>query len=220
MKRVAIIGSSGPALVIADIVQKASEQDLVGFLDPNRNIGEKIRGLPVLGAENDILRLRERHQIDECIVGIGNNFVRAAIVEKLHSLGFESYATAIHPSANIGLGVTVNSGTVICAGACINTDAVASNHCILNTNCTVEHGSRLSRFCSIAPSAVMGGECEIGEYSAIGIGAVIKHGVSVGSNTVVGAGSLLLRSVGNDLVVYGSPATSVRARCYGDDYLV
>jgi acetyltransferase-like isoleucine patch superfamily enzyme len=74
-------------------------------------------------------------------------------------------------------------------------------------------------FSSLAPHATTGGSCRIGSYSAISIGAVLIHGVHIGNNTVVGAGSLVLKPLDSFIVAYGSPAKVIRKRKAGDKYL-
>ena len=46
----------------------------------------------------------------------------------------------------------------------------------------------------------------MGECGWIGIGAAIRHGVSVGANVQVGAGAAVVSDVPDDLLVAGVPA--------------
>ena len=49
MKNIAIVGSSGHARVIIDIVQQEKKFNIVGLLDRFRNVGEHVLGYPILG---------------------------------------------------------------------------------------------------------------------------------------------------------------------------
>ena len=52
------------------------------------------------------------------------------------------------------------------------------------------------------------------EASWIGIGASVKHGVSIGENVVVGAGAAVVEDVADGRNVVGVPARSVESdRC-------
>ena len=219
MSRIAIIGTSGHAQVVADIIRTSGQHHLIGFLDPNRRKGDILNGLEVLGPESDILTLREQHQIDACTIGVGDNAIRGRIASNLADLGFEDFATVIHPAATIASNVILGSGIVVCAGVCINPGSQIGNHALLNTNSTIDHDSSLASITSVAPGAVLGGGCRVGEGSVIGIGAVLKQGVEIGENTVIGAGSLVLHSFGDNLVAYGSPAQLIRSRLHGEPYL-
>jgi len=77
----------------------------------------------------------------------------------------------------------------------------------------------MSDFCSLAPAAVTGGNVKIGMRSAISIGAVIKHGITIGNDCVIGANSFLNKDLPHNIVAYGVPARKVRNRNIGDSYL-
>jgi acetyltransferase-like isoleucine patch superfamily enzyme len=105
------------------------------------------------------------------------------------------------------------------AGAAINPCCSVGRFCIMNTNSSLDHDSTLEDFASLAPGATTGGNCRIGQFSAVGIGAVMIHGIHVGEHTVIGAGSLVMKPIESFVVAYGSPARAVRNRKQGDEYL-
>jgi len=74
-------------------------------------------------------------------------------------------------------------------------------------------------FSSLAPGALTGGRVRIGARSAVSIGATVKHGVSIGSDSVIGASSYVHTDVPAGVVAYGSPARKVRERFQGETYL-
>ena len=51
---------------------------------------------------------------------------------------------------------------------------------------------------------------KIGEYTKVGMGSTIFDGVNVGNNTIIGAGSLVTKSVPDNVVAYGVPARVIR----------
>jgi acetyltransferase-like isoleucine patch superfamily enzyme len=71
----------------------------------------------------------------------------------------------------------------------------------------------------LAPNATTGGNVSVGEFSAISIGATIKHGISIGKHTIIGAGALVLNNFGDNCIVYGTPAKEIRKRTAGERYL-
>jgi sugar O-acyltransferase (sialic acid O-acetyltransferase NeuD family) len=220
MKRIAIVGSSGHARVVIDIVRRQGEFTIEGLIDRFRGIGEQTLGVPVLGAEEDLPELAEARSLSGVIVAIGDNHVRAQVAEKVARLCPDlPWVSAIHPSAEIGLQATIGAGTVVMPGAVVNACASVGRCCIVNTRACLDHDSTLEDFASLAPGVVTGGNCRIGRYSAIGIGAVLVHGVTVGQHVVIGAASLVTHAIGDNVVAYGSPARVVRQRAAGDRYL-
>ena len=88
MDNIVIIGSSGHAKVIIDIVQQQGKYNIVGLLDRFRDVGEKTLGYPVLGKEEDLPELIKAHALKGAIVAIGDNFVRSKVVAPLDA-GYE-----------------------------------------------------------------------------------------------------------------------------------
>ena len=71
----------------------------------------------------------------------------------------------------------------------------------------------------VAPQACAGGNVEIGDYSAICLGARIIHRVRIGAHAVIGAGATVLKHVPARVTAYGTPARIIRSREIGDVYL-
>lgn len=220
MQRVIVIGASGHARVVADVLEKAGKYEVIGLLDASAPAGSARFGYPVLGDDNDLPRVVERHGIVGGVVGVGDNWIRRLIHDRLLTLlpGFR-FVSAIHPAAVLGSGVIVGEGSVVVAGAVINPGSVIGSGCIVNTGASVDHDSMMEDFSSLAPRAVTGGQVRVGTGAAVGIGATLIHGITIGEHAVVGAGSTVLRDVPALVVAYGSPARVVRAREAGDRYL-
>lgn len=220
MKNIVIIGSSGHAKVVIDIVRRESKFNLVGLLDRFRNIGEETMGSPVLGSEEDLPELIQSYNLEGALVAIGDNFVRSLVVARIREISPElPLVSAIHPQSCIATGVSVGDGTVVMAGVVINSCCSVGRCCILNTQCSLDHDSIMGDFSSLAPGVATGGNCRIGEYSAVSLGAVVGPSVNIGEHTVIGAGSLAIKSIGPFAVAYGVPARAIRNRKKGDKYL-
>jgi len=220
MDNIVIIGSSGHAKVVIDIVRREGRYHLVGLLDRFRAVGEETLGYRVLGREEDLPGLVATHALRGMLVAVGDNFARATVVARVRALCPDlPWVTAIHPAACLGLDVVVGEGTVVMAGVTINACASVGRGCVLNTRSSLDHDCVLSDYASLAPGVVTGGGCRIGPHAALGIGAVLVHGVEVGEHTVIGAGSVVTKSIDPFVVAYGTPARVVRARKAGDAYL-
>ena len=220
MDNVVIIGSSGHAKVVADIILAENRLNLVGFLDRDGDTAAAVLGLPVLGKDTDLPLLLARHEVTGVIVGIGDNYSRAAVSTRIAGeLPEVKFFSAVHPHASIARDVAIGDGTVVMAGAVVNAGCKMKRGCIVNTGASLDHDSTMLDFSSLAPGVVTGGNCVIGDHAAIGIGAVIAHGVTVGDHAVVGAGSTVLKDIARFSVAYGSPARFVRERAVGEKYL-
>lgn len=219
--KVVIVGSSGHAKVVLDIIEKEGRYAVQGFIDAFKQAGQVQCGYPVLGSESDLPQLIAAHGLYGYIVAIGDNYVRMQVCQKVakHASDRLVLVNAIHPQAVIAKRVAMGSGNVVMAGAIVNTDCILSNNTITNTRASLDHDSVLEDGASLAPNATLGGNCHIGRGAAIGISATLIHRIRVGENAVVGAGATVLKDVAPNTVVYGSPARWVRNRQAGDTYL-
>jgi serine O-acetyltransferase len=97
----------------------------------------------------------------------------------------------IHPGARIGRGVFIDHGM----GVVIGETAVIGNNCLLYQGVTLggtgkQHGKR---------------HPTLKENVVVGAGAKVLGAITVGANTRIGAGSVLLRDVASDSTVVGIP---------------
>jgi sugar O-acyltransferase (sialic acid O-acetyltransferase NeuD family) len=215
-RKAALVGSSGHARVILDILKCQGKYQVVGFIDSYKPVGTEQMGLPVLGTEMDLPTM----EVDAVFVAIGDNAVRARLTERIRTVcpGIE-FLVAIHPAAVVASDAIVGAGTAIMAGAVVNPGCEIGEGCIVNTRASLDHDGRMADFSSLAPGVVTGGNVHVGRGAAIGIGASIFHGVSVGEDAVVGGGSVVTRDVAALSVAYGVPAKAVRTRQPGEKYL-
>lgn len=203
--RIIIWGASGHALVIADIVRLSGTYEIVAFIDdvdPRRH-NTNFEGVAVVDREQ-LVPLRESG-VEYAIVGVGDCAARLKLAEAAREKGF-ALATAIHPRATIAAGVEIGSGSVVVAGSVINPGCSIGENAIINTSASVDHECVIEDGAHIGPGANLGGNVKVGRGSWIGLGAKIKDGVTIGARAIVGAGSVVLRDVPPETVVYGVPA--------------
>lgn len=178
------------------------------------NVGKHEQGYYTVD-EEDLPSLIEEYGITSAIVAIGDNWVRAKVIERLPL----PVTTAISPSATIARGVAIGDGTVICPGAIIGPDCTIGRGCLINTRSSLDHDSVMEDYSSLAPASTTGGNVRIGTYSAICLGAHIIHRIEIGSHCVIGASSLVCKNVDSYSVVYGVPAKYIRSRNADAKYL-
>lgn len=197
-KKVVIIGASGHARVIADIVISSGDE-IVGFLDDNMDIQGSVifEDKIVLGTtkEEDV----EKYKDNYFIIGIGSNRVRKLISEKYSNL---KWYTAIHPNAIIGSNIEIGEGTVLMAGTVINTGTKIGKHCIVNTCSSLDHDNILEDFVHISPGAHLAGTVKIMEGTWICAGVTVINNITIGSNNVIGAGATVIKNIEEENCTY------------------
>ncbi len=217
---VVIFGVSGHAEVILDIIESGDSYKLLGFVDNETPVGTSLLGYKVLGNDLSLPQLMDSYHFNSGVIGIGDNFIRSKVANFVHGSTTDfQFVNCIHPSASISKHCHLGHGNVVMAGVTINPSAKISNHCILNTNSSLDHDCFMENYSCLAPNSVVGGGSEISEYSHIGIGASVIQNIKIGSNCIVGAGSVVLQSTSSNSVFFGSPAKFISSRKLGDKYL-
>lgn len=74
----------------------------------------------------------------------------------------------------------------------------------------IGHSSVIGEHCVVTASVIFCGESSLGDYSFVGVGAIIKPKVVVGRNCLIGMGSMVINDVPDGLVSYGNPAKNMR----------
>jgi sugar O-acyltransferase (sialic acid O-acetyltransferase NeuD family) len=218
--RVVVVGASQHAKYTIDAMIRQGIDTIVGLVDDDPDGDRELVGYPILGRIDDLPELAESQHLDAAIVAIGDNWTRAQVAGRVAELCPSlTFATAIHPSAQIGARTMIGPGTVVMAGVVVNNDGVVGDHAFLATSSSLDHDSQLDAFASFSPNVATGGTVHIGAFSAIGIGASIVHGVTIGTHTVVGAGSTVLGDLPDHVVAFGTPARVVGRRAEGERYL-
>lgn len=202
MKRLAILGASGHGKVVADIAELNGWDEVVFFDDAWPELTTN-SVWSVVGSTDDLLL--SIHQYDGVFVAIGNNEIR---LYKLNLLKQKNIPlpSIIHPDAIISRYAKIDHACVVCAGVVVNADASIGFGSILNTGCSIDHDCSLAESVHISPGARLAGGTQVGQCSWVGIGAVTCQLITIGSNVVIGAGSVVVKDVAPNTVVIGNPA--------------
>ena len=221
ISKIMLWGSSSHAGYTSEIVERQGRHEIEFMYDPTLDSDTRRHGYKVLsGSLGDLKDAVESEGVKGVIVAIGDNFVRHSVSSQIKDgLNSLKFVNAVHDSAVIGDGVEVGRGVVVMAGAVITRNSRIGEGVFLATNCAVGYGTDVEAFASILGEAATGGNCSIGERTAIGMGATVIQEIQVGPRTIVGAGSLVLDDLPKDKVAFGSPAEPVKKRPKNYEYL-
>lgn len=197
-----IIGASGHGRVIADLAKKMGYEDIL-FFDDNESI-DFCGGYDVAGKTCDLFD----YDCD-AIVGIGDAQVRKRIQKQLEQKNI-SVTTLIHPNAVIGENVTIGNGSVVMAGAVVNPGCRIGKGCIINTCASVDHDCVLEDYVHISVGAHLAGAVTIGCETWVGIGAAVSNNVDIPNGCMIGAGSVVVKSLEGTGTYVGVPVKKIK----------
>lgn len=215
-----IIGARGHARAVLDVVESEARYRIAGLVDSFQPAGTEALGYRILGAEADVPALCERHGIAAVFVAIGDNYQRLAMMARLRAAAPGiAFATCTDPMASVSAAATLGAGTVVMPGAIVVGGSTVGEGCVLNTASALDHDSVMEDGATLAPGARTGGYVRLGRRSYIGMGAVITPRCSIGADTLIGAGSVVLGDMPAGWTAFGSPCRNVRKREIDSPYL-
>ena len=218
--KIVLIGGGTQLSYSIDIIEKQKLHTIVGIVDSEKNIGEKLYGYEVIGRQGNIEQLSVKFKFEGCVITIGDNFTRKLIYDEISQNVPEiKWPNAIHPSVIIGKNVSMGIGILAMAGVIINTNARLGDFSNFYTRCNIEHDCEIGDFVSVSAGVVLGGKVEIGKYSAITLNATVFDRVKIGENVVVGAAALITKNVPDNVLIYGNPGKVIRKRKVGEKFL-
>lgn len=208
--RVAVFGAGGHGRVVGDILESGGRHELVAYLDDDRaKEGQRLGRTPVRAAGGRLREVARELRFEGVALGIGDNNVRARIVDRAREAGLE-VVQALHPKSVLASSVTLGEGVVVMAGAVVNPFVQLAEGSVVNTSASVDHDCIVRRYAHLFPGARLGGTVDVGEFSYIGMNASVLQNCRIGARATVGAGAVVLKDVEDGSTVVGVPARKVK----------
>lgn len=211
VKDLYIIGAGGFGREIAWLVERINEAaptwNIQGFIDDDTELhGSKTDGYTVVGGCNYLLKQKKDYWV---VCAVGNVKIRKKIIERISSFPMLRFATVIDPDAKISERVFVGEGSIICAGNIVTVDIKIGQHNILNLACTIGHDVVFGDFVTLYPGVNISGNVTVGEGTEIGTGTKIIQGKKICKDTIIGAGTVVVRDIKEPGTYVGVPAGKV-----------
>ncbi|MXO63110.1 acetyltransferase [Qipengyuania oceanensis] len=203
-KKLIIVAAGAFAREVLWVAREARDDDweVLGFLDDDPALtGTKICDLPVLGSIDSWADYPDAH----FVIAIGPPRPKKAVHDRMVAAGQPKFATLVHRSAQMSEFVTIGEGSVICAGCVLTTQIEVRKHVILNLICSVGHDTILGDFCTFAPQCA-GSSLTVEAGADIGMFTTLLPGVTLGSGSQIGMGSVVTKSIPANELWLGSPA--------------
>lgn len=177
---------------------------LAGFLDDRQ--GTDTGGFPVVGNP----KVYQPCENDLFVCAIGDPVERGKYADMLRDRGAK-FAVLRESSAKIGGGVEMAEGVIVGPFCVVSCDVSIGADTFLTSQVTAGHDVRFGRCCHIGAHVFAGGGVVVGDHVTIHPHASILPGVRVGDRAIIGAGSVVVRSVPAGSTIFGVPATAVVA---------
>jgi UDP-N-acetylglucosamine acyltransferase len=77
---------------------------------------------------------------------------------------------------------------------------------IIMAHSHIGHDAEIGNDCEISTHSVVGGYVKIGNNTKIKLNTTIRNRKTIGDNTIVGMGSVVVKDIGDNMIIVGNPA--------------
>ena len=183
MEDIILVGFGGHAKSVADTIEQSGQFHIAGYTDIEPVNYNKYKWL---GTDAELERYYKKgvRHVFISVGYMGNCYLRDKLYSIVKKIGYH-LPIITDKSAIIANNVNINEGTYVGKGAIINADSYIEKMCIINSGALVEH------------------ESFIESYSHIAAGTTVLQGLKIGEKCIVGAGSLVLKNIPKQKIIYG-----------------
>ena len=189
---------------MAEIIRRHGGYNLLGIIrreDTREQISPD--GIPVLGGPSALSRFPDAGLVHD------NEWPRE------HLCGPEIAGRLVHlidPSAYVHPSAVVPGGCVIYPNCFIGAEAVLGESCFLLSGAVVNHNCAVGKNVVMATGAHLAGSVKVGDRAYIGQDATVRQLLSIGRDTLIGMGAVVIRDVPDHAVMAGNPARLIRMK--------
>jgi sugar O-acyltransferase (sialic acid O-acetyltransferase NeuD family) len=200
--RVLVLGAGDGGKIISEILSFDPAKQVVGFLDDNSGLwGQDIKGRKVLGAIDQVFKLRERNIFDALIISITSNWeFRGELFQRCRTLGVE-FINVVHPAAYISPSAEIGCGNLIYGPAFIGTETKIGDNNLISSHCSIEHHNTVGNHNLFGPGVLTSGAVVVGNDCIFGAGVCIEPHLRIGDNARIASGLAISSHVPNGVVL-------------------
>lgn len=206
MKNLIIIGARGFGRLMCSLIMQDNryEKEFVvkGFLDSKSDALEGFEGYPSILSSVDDYKIEEN---DYFICALGEPKYRKQYADIIKNKGGKFY-TYIHPSSIVHPNTKLGEGVIVSLFCHVANDCFIDDLTVIQGFATIGHDVKIGKNCSLQCYTFLGGFVEIGDNVMLHTRATILPSVKVGDNATVGAGSVCIKNIKPNSVVFGIPA--------------
>ena len=205
MEKLILIGAGGHSKSVVSSIQK-DKFKICGFIDENKK-GFHL-GIPILATKiEDIPNYRSY----KYLVSIGDVYFRKIWFERIKKMGLNT-VNVIDSSAILDSSVKIGTGNFIGKMVIINADSKIGDNNIINTKALIEHECVVGNNVHLSTNSTINGNVIVKNNVFFGSCAVCNGQLTIGSDSVIGAGSVVIDDVDAFTTVVGVPAKVIKRR--------
>ncbi len=201
-----IYGSGGSGREARDVADILNNWEEIIFIDDTVEEGI-FKGLKRMPFE--IFCQTYEKENAEVIIALGEPEYKLCLYNKVKEKGYP-FANIIHPRAWISPSAKIGKGIIVKADVLISCDTIIEDNVGIEALATVGHDCIVRAHCQLSSGVVMGGRSEVGEGTYVGMNVPIKEKIKIGSNSIIGMGSVVQKDIPENVIALGNPARAMK----------
>ena len=205
-----IYGASGLAKEIFDLVMRSipDKYEKIYFIDDFTDeapcyLSESIH------FDSITTRFEDKLKELEGIVAVGEPQYREMLTKRFDETGIR-LATLIDSSAIISPTARIGEGSIICENASLHADVNVGRGCIIQPSAIIGHDIKIDDYSVLGAYCAPGGSSVFGKRVFVGMHGTIKEKTIIGDDAIIGMGAVVYKDVEAGMTVIGNPARVTR----------
>lgn len=212
MKKLFIIGARGFGREVYMTAIEShgfkTEFTVAGFLDDNDHALDGIEGYPPI---IDSVESYEPRQQDVFICALGDVKAKQKYCDIILKKRGEFFSL-IHNSVSVLPSSKIGKGCIIMKSVSLSSNVQIGDFVSIMTQSVIGHDVKIGTGSHVGPFSFMGGKSTAEENVQLYVRSTILPKIKIGKNSVVGAGSVVLKDIEEETTVFGNPARMIQNR--------
>ena len=157
----------------------------------------------------DVIDFKDTLKGSKITIAVGEPSTRKLLLEKVRQQKL-ILSSVISQHAFVSNSAVIDNGAIVAPFVSIQAQAHVGENVAINTQAIIGHHVRVFAGSVISSQVNLGGSCVVDELTYIGMGALILEKVSIGSESIVGMGSVVYKDIPDGVIALGNPARVAR----------
>lgn len=211
-KPIAIFGAGGQGREVLQLIKhinaaQTTQWECIGWFDDGLEKGSLVAGLEVLGGVKELNDWNTPLAIAMAVAWPSTKAKIVSLIKNEHIY----FPVLIHPSVAIDEEeISIGQGTMITQGCRFTVNIKIGKFVLLNLASVFTHDVIIDDYCSIMPSVNVSGAVHIQQQTYVGTGSQIIQLLTIGENTIIGAGSVVTKDIPANCTAVGIPARVIK----------
>lgn len=189
-----------------------------GYYDDAKPVGSSgPGGLPILGDTNEGIAALAGGSVQAFLaLGTYKSWRSYQLLKQLRDAGVR-VPSLIAPSALVSPSAIIGDGALVMAGVFVGAELRIGDLFTAHGGVTIEHHGQIGDNVLIGPGTTLCGCVTVNDHCFLGAGTRVIPERIIGTGSITGAGSVVVRDIPAGMIALGSPARLVRSVGQNDE---